>query len=108
MCLRAPQTDEHLSDNDVTPDLRLTSPSIYFLVVARAMIAGKLKKNQRRNNGRFLYVLWNACKERNRRMEVALLTSRWRTSLGNTCFNAKRAFPGSAGLDLSFFSSSLG
>jgi hypothetical protein len=32
------------------------------------MIAGKLKKDQKRIIDRFLYVLWNAWKERNRRI----------------------------------------
>jgi hypothetical protein len=36
-----------------------------------AMISGKTNKDQKRFSGRFLYVLWNAWKERNRRIFTA-------------------------------------
>jgi hypothetical protein len=53
-------------DNDDSADNRLNFSSISAWW--DNMIAGKPRKDQRRISGRFLYVLWNAWKERNRRI----------------------------------------
>ncbi|KAK1662868.1 hypothetical protein QYE76_051027 [Lolium multiflorum] len=85
LCLRAPETAEHLCkecpftmaiwnqikswDNDDIIDTShdYSSTSEWW----DAMISGKTNKDQNRSSGRFLYVLWNAWKERNRRIFTA-------------------------------------
>jgi hypothetical protein len=85
LCLRAPETAEHLCkecpftmaiwnqikswDNDDSIDTShdYSSTSEWW----DAMISGKTNKDQKRFSGRFLYVLWNAWKERNRRIFTA-------------------------------------
>jgi hypothetical protein len=60
-------------DNDDSPDSRTSFTSISEWW--DDMIAVKPKEDKRRISGRFLYVLWNAWKERNRSDSVLLLAS---------------------------------
>ncbi|KAK1626289.1 hypothetical protein QYE76_000604 [Lolium multiflorum] len=85
LCLSAPETAEHLCkdcpftmaiwnqikswDNDDSTDIRLHYHSISEWW--DAMIIGKTNKEQKRISGRFLYILWNAWKERHRRIFTA-------------------------------------
>ncbi|KAK1691773.1 hypothetical protein QYE76_008470 [Lolium multiflorum] len=82
LCLHAPETTNHLCkdypftiaiwnrmktwDNDDSPDNRHVHQSITEWW--DDLISGKATKDQKRIRGRFLYVLWNAWKERNRRI----------------------------------------
>jgi hypothetical protein len=57
-------------DNDDSPDSRTSFTSISEWW--DDMIAGKPREEKRRISGCFLYVLWNAWKERNRRIFTGL------------------------------------
>jgi hypothetical protein len=57
-------------DNDASADSRTSFTSISEWW--DDMIAGKSRNEQRRISGRFLYVLWNAWKERNRHIFMGL------------------------------------
>jgi hypothetical protein len=86
LCRRAPETAVHLCkdcpftaaiwnmakgwDNDDSPDSRTSFTSISEWW--DDMIAGKPREEKRRISGCFLYVLWNAWKERNRRIFTGL------------------------------------
>jgi hypothetical protein len=86
LCRRAPETAVHLCkdcpftvalwnmakswDNDVSADTRSS-----FISISDwwdDMLTGKPRNEQRRISGRFLYVVWNAWKERNRRIFTGL------------------------------------
>jgi hypothetical protein len=57
-------------DNDVSADTRSS-----FISISDwwdDMLTGKPRNEQRRISGRFLYVVWNAWKERNRRIFTGL------------------------------------